>query len=242
MNQSRSQACDSESVLARFPRAETVCKLIGRIDILPLCSTRLWTTMDSATLHNPQHVKRTKLVALIISLSALCVATNYAMIPLSNVKLMDAIVFTAGVAFGFVPGAAVAALSWLVYGTLNPLGFSAPILAIVVLSEMIYSCGGQLIRRTQHRAQAGLNASVNGSVVFGAVGFFCTLAYDLSTNAVSGILSYNSVWLGWATMNFPIPFGIIHEASNLFFFATVVPILLKVLKRTAPTLEGIKGE
>jgi hypothetical protein len=198
--------------------------------------------MDSTTLHNAQHVKRTKLVALIISLSALCVATNYAMIPLSNVKLMDAIVFTVGVAFGFVPGAAVAALSWLVYGTLNPLGFSAPVLAIVVLSEMIYPCGGHLMRGTRYASGADSSTSVNRYIVFGTTGFFCTFAYDLITNAVSGLLAYNSVWLGWVTMNFPIPLGIIHEVSNLFFFATVVPILLKVLKRTAPTFDGMKGE
>jgi len=202
---------------------------------------RPWTTLESASLHDSQHVKRIKLLALVISLSALSVATNYAMLFLSNVKLMDTIVFTAGIAFGFVPGAAVATISWLVYGTLNPQGFSAPVLAVVVLSEMIYSLGGRLLRRTGYGIRGGLNTSVNCSILFGVTGFFCTFGYDLSTNAVSGILSYNSVWLGWATMNFPIPLGVIHEVSNFFFFATVVPILLRVLEKAVPALITVGG-
>ncbi len=153
------------------------------------------------------------------------------MMPLSNIKLMDTIVFTTGMVFGFVPGAAVAALSWLLYGTLNPLGFSAPVLGIVILSEMIYSYGGYIIGRTQHGGEPDVNGGMRRSVVLGTVGLFCTLVYDLLTNAVSGLLSYNSVWLGWMTMNFPIPLGIIHEVSNLFFFATLAPILLKVLRK-----------
>jgi len=191
----------------------------------------------SSSLGDPHRVKKTKLIALITSLSALCVGTNYAMIPLSNVKLMDTIVFTTGVVFGFVPGTLVATLSWLIYGTLNPLGFSAPVLATVILSETIYSFGGHLMGKTLYGRKAGSNVSMNRSLVFGAVGLFCTFAYDLLTNAVSGLLAYNSIWVGWATMNFPIPLGIIHEVSNFLFFSTAIPILLKVMTKAVPALD-----
>jgi len=157
------------------------------------------------------------------------------MIPLSNVKLMDSIVFATGVVFGYVPGTLVAVLSWLIYGTLNPLGFSAPVLATVVLSEMVYSCGGHLMGKTSYGRRAGSSVDMNRSLVFGSAGLLCTLIYDLATNAVSGLLAYNSIWVGWATMNFPFPLGIIHESSNFLFFASVIPILLKVMAKAVPT-------
>ncbi len=197
----------------------------------------LQSLAGSSALPSPQRVKRTKLIALIVSLSALCVGTNYAMIPLSNVKLMDSIVFTTSVVFGYVPGTLVAVLSWLIYGTLNPLGFSAPVLTTVVLSETVYSCGGHLMGKTSYGRRAGSNVSMNRSLVFGSVGLFCTLIYDLVTNAVSGLLAYNSVWVGWATMNFPFPLGIIHESSNFLFFASAIPILLKVMAKAVPTFD-----
>jgi len=149
---------------------------------------------------------------------------------------MDAIVFTTGLFFGIVPGAAVAAIAWLVYGTLNPLGFALPILLTVIPSEMIYALAGHLLRRT---ATGNPETNVMGLeriIAFGALGLFSTLAYDLITNAVSGLVTYNSVWMGLLTMNVPLPLGIIHEASNFVFFATITPVLLRLLwKGAIPT-------
>jgi len=186
-----------------------------------------------------KHGCRTRRVALVVSLSALCIGTNYAMFPLSNVKLMDAIVFTTGLVFGFVPGAAVAVVSWLVYGTLNPLGISILVLFTVIPSEIIYPLVGHLLRKTKYGRSTENVTTLSRSVVFGSVGLFATLAYDLITNAVSGLLAYNSIWLGLATMNFPAPLGIIHEASNLVFFAAVVPVLLEVVRKTLPTSDEV---
>ena len=170
-------------------------------------------------------VRRT---ALIACLAALCIGTNYALLPLPNVKLMDAVVFTTGLFFGVAQGTGVAAIAWLVYGTLNPLGISVPVLLTVVTSEAIYALTGGLLRRTATGGPTG-KTSVERSIVFGAAGLFSTLAYDLITNAVSGLLSYNSVWMGLLTMNFPIPLGIMHEASNLVLFAVLTPVLLRLL-------------
>ena len=185
---------------------------------------------------NDKRISTVRRTALIACLAALCIGTNYAMLPIPNVKLMDAIVFTTGLFFGIVPGAAVAAIAWLVYGTLNPLGFALPILLTVIPSEMIYALAGHLLRRT---AAGNLESDVMGLeriIAFGALGLFSTLAYDLITNAVSGLVTYNSVWMGLLTMNVPLPLGIIHEASNFVFFATMTPVLLRLLsKGTIPT-------
>jgi hypothetical protein len=159
------------------------------------------------------------------------------MLSLPNVKLMDVIVFTTGLFFGMVPGAAVAATAWLVYGTLNPLGMSLPILLTVIPSETIYAIAGHLLRRTVTGNTKENVTGLERIVAFGAVGLFSTLAYDLITNAVSGLLAYNSIWIGLLTMNVPIPLGIMHEASNFLFFATITPVLLRLLAKGAVPAE-----
>jgi hypothetical protein len=63
------------------------------------------------------------------------------------------------------------------------------------------------------------------------------LAYDLITNAVSGLMAYNSIWMGILTMNVPLPLGIMHEASNFVFFATTTPLLVPLLRKGALPME-----
>jgi len=180
----------------------------------------------------PRAARRLALIAL---LTALGVSTNYALIFLPNVKLMDAVVFVAGFAMGPGAGALTAALVWLVYGVINPYGFSLPILLTTITGETVYGVvGGLLGRRMSRRGKpgAGLAASER-SILLGVTGLLCTLVYDVFTNAVSGLIAYNSIWLGLATMNFPLPLGLMHEASNLFFFALVAPLLISITQRYA---------
>jgi uncharacterized membrane protein len=160
------------------------------------------------------------------------------MLPLPNVNLMDAIVFTTSLIFGVIPGAAVATISWLVYGTLNPFGLSPPVLITVIISEIIYVIAGRLVRKTASGNPKSNFKGLERNLIYGTAGLFATLAYDLITNAVVGLVVYKSVWIGLLTMNFPIPLGIIHEASNFFFFATVAPILVRVLEKMQPTQKG----
>ena len=153
------------------------------------------------------------------------------MLPLPNINLMDAIVFTTGLFYGFIPGASVAAIAWLIYGSLNPLGFSAPILLVVIGAEMLYALVGSRLRRTSLGRPHKDYSSVERYLIFGVAGLFATLAYDIITNAVSGLLAYNSIWIGLLTMNIPLPLGIIHAASNFVLFATISPLLLKLLAK-----------
>ena len=174
-------------------------------------------------------LKKTRIIAIIASLSALCVATSYTMLPLFNIKLMDAIIFVAGFSFGAVPGIIIALTAWLVYGTVNPLGLSLPILITVMLAETIYGLTGWLLSRNKHVTSS--SSSMELFIIFGASGLLMTLAYDLITNSIFGWLFLGSMWAGLLTMNFPMPMGLIHEASNLILFAFVVPLLIQAIKR-----------
>jgi len=90
-------------------------------------------------------------IAMVALLSAAAIASNYMLIGVANVKFMDLIVFTAGFIMGPTMGAATGVMVWLVYGTINPFGFSLPILAATMIGEAIYGVAGGLYGKSPQR-------------------------------------------------------------------------------------------
>jgi hypothetical protein len=70
------------------------------------------------------------------------------------------------------------------------------------------------------------------SLLFGLIGFQATFAYDVLTNFGSWVFKTSSLYqaliIGMIT---GVPFALLHEASNLVFFATVVPPAIAAAKR-----------
>ena len=165
----------------------------------------------------------TKKVAATSLFTALAVTTNYLLFPIWNVKLMDVIVFLSAYILGFRFGVVVAVFSWLIYGVFNPLGFSFPILAAVACCEVFYAAAGAFCA----------NKSILHPLKLGLISLVATLSYDVVTNAVSGVLFTNTLWpgvlIGILTMNFPIPFGLLHQASNLLLFSLLPPKMVPKL-------------
>jgi len=153
-------------------------------------------------------------VSLIAILTATCIASNYLLIGVVNVKLMDIIVFASGFVFGPVIGASIGVLTWLVYGTLNPYGFFLPILVATSVGECLYGVVGGFLG---HRGFNKLGGKFEVSVKFGVIGFLLTFIYDLATNIVSGLVTGIPVPIALVA---GVPFALVHEASNaaLFFF------------------------
>ncbi|HVO85973.1 MAG TPA: ECF transporter S component [Candidatus Eisenbacteria bacterium] len=179
-------------------------------------------------------------IAVIASLAALSVATNYAMVSFSNVKLMDFIVFIAGFSFGPLVGALTGIFSWSVYGPLNPNGFSLPIWLATMFSETLYGVIGGLIRRKMgsEAVQDARKYRVNLSLSFGALAVFMTLLYDIITNAVFGILAYGNIV--YAIIIGFVPFGLLHVLSNFAFFGLgCAPTIGAVMKITGGEQTGI---
>ena len=162
-------------------------------------------------------MKPIKLATLTI-LVALSISTNYIMISLYNVKLMDLIVFVGGFCFGPAVGALTGVISWTVYGTLNPMGFSLPIWFATMFAESVYGIVGGLIGRAlfSNDADELRGKFRNACFFFGMLGMLLTFAYDIVTNVVFGYFSYSSILVGVIT-GF-VPFGLIHVVSNAFFF------------------------
>ncbi len=209
--------------------------------------------------------------ALIPVFTALSLATNYAMIDIPNVKLMDAFVFIAAFLFGLEVGIGTAFSIWAVYGFINPYGQDdLTLLLFLMTGECLYAVAGALLSRTsvareliakqtllktidkqlikygidpewgfvsqiKMRARNLLNKSRpygRMSLLFGLIGFQATFAYDVLTNFGSWVFKTSSLYqaliIGMIT---GVPFALLHEASNLVFFATVVPPAIAAAKR-----------
>ena len=203
--------------------------------------------------------------ALIPVFTALSLATNYAMIDIPNVKLMDAFVFIAAFLFGLGVGLGTAISIWAVYGFINPYGQDdLALLLFLMAGECLYAVAGAVLSHTsvareliakliqsrtigQQRSKETSPSRVKTRVrnllnkaspygrmglLFGLVGFQATFAYDVLTNFGSWAFKTSSLYqalvIGVIT---GVPFAILHEASNLVFFATVVPPAIAAAKR-----------
>jgi hypothetical protein len=172
----------------------------------------------------------TRQISIIAVMTAACVATNYLLISVPNIKFMDLIVFVSGLTFGATVGSAVGVLTWLVYGTLNPYGFSFPILFTTSLSETLYGLAGGILGGlgSPYIVDRGRTHMMTEGLKYATVGFLLTFAYDIITNVASAY-----------TLGLPlipvlvagIPFSILHEVSNAAFFFLGVTPLLRLIKK-----------
>jgi uncharacterized membrane protein len=164
--------------------------------------------------------------SIIAVMTAACIVSNYLLIGVFNVKLMDLIVFSSGFLFGPTVGASVGILTWLVYGTLNPYGFSLPVLISTSFMESLYGIVGGFLGT---RANMGIGLTSN--LKYGIVGFLLTFVYDLVTNIVSGLSAGIPLSVALIT---GIPFAIAHEGSNAVFFFLGAPPLISAVGRLIP--------
>jgi hypothetical protein len=167
-------------------------------------------------------------VAVVSLFTALAITTDYAMLPLTNVKLMDTIVFVSGLVFGLYVGVSVGALTWLVYGSVNPFGSAGPLLLILVVSETVYAVLGSLARRFFSFSDFGQPAR---SLFWGCLGLIGAFVYDLATIMTPTMLTGVSFGVAVASLVPAAPFMLAHEISDFVFFATAGPILVSTVMK-----------
>jgi len=186
---------------------------------------------------------RTKQISFVGVMTALCISSNYLMIGLSNVKFMDLLVFISGYVMGSTSGASVGILSWLIYGTLNPYGFNLPTLLATCIGESLFGLVGGVyrIRNTNSMPSKALDrrrillkkSFWASNIKMGVLGFLLTFSYDIFTNVVTGIVF--EVPLAVYIIA-GIPFTVVHEVSNFFFFFLGGNALIGAIKQI--TSEG----
>jgi hypothetical protein len=181
-------------------------------------------------------LRGTHKLAIISLFTALAIATDYAMLPLSNIKLMDTIVFVSGLVFGLEVGVSIGALTWLVYGSVNPLGSAGgPLLVILIVSETVYAFLGCFARKIFSFEEAGIPAR---SLFWGLLGLIGAFVYDLSTIITPTMLAGVSFKVALASLLPAIPFLLAHEVSDFVFFATVGPVLANTILKVPRKVEN----
>lgn len=187
----------------------------------------------------PTKNMRINIIAIITTLVALCIATNYALAGVPNVKFMDFIVFIGGFYLGPLAGASIGILTWLVYGMINPYGFVPRIWLATMFSESIYGVLGGFLGKnfvstnfSEHRLKL--------NVVFGTVGFISTLIYDIITTIVF-VWTFNLPIIGAIVIG--VPFTVLHELSNTAIFSISSIPVIKVLEKLSGGVKfGFSGE
>ncbi len=173
---------------------------------------------------------RVRDICLITVLTAVCVGSNYALMVLPNINIMDLVIFVTGFIFGSSIGGMTGILSWAVYGVLNPLGFSAPILIATMIGESIYGIVGGLVGRISNRKLKN-RFDIKFNLEMGLLGLILTIIYDLLTNFVFAVIFrvpiVAAIVSGWLI---PPWFGLMHEGSNLLFFFVAVHPLIRAIK------------
>ena len=161
-------------------------------------------------------------IAIIGTLVALSVATNYALIGVYNVKLMDFIVFFGGFCFGPLIGASMGILSWLIYGVINPYGFVPQVWLTTMFAESIYGIVGGFLGKSLASAEfRGQHFKL--SIFFATMGFLPTVLYDLVTNIVYAYSFNYSVIIALLA---GAPWTVLHEIANAAIFGVCsVPMI-----------------
>ena len=138
-----------------------------------------------------------------------------------NFEVLTLVVFLSGVLLGARDGAMVGALTMVVYSLLNPYGAVHPLVTVAQVGgeALAGAAGGAAARAGLERLAAPARAAA-----LGMLGAVLTAAYDVLTNAATGVV------LGQMriTLIGGIPFALWHTGWNVVLFAALGTPLVRV--------------
>ena len=163
--------------------------------------------------------------------TSLIIASDYALTPALNVKLMDTMVFSSAYAFGFRIGAYVALLSELVWSLVSPYGFAGYLMPFLVGGELLFALAGFAASKIWGNPGDLSTHSVN-NFFFGAMLAICAFVWDFETNIATGLVA------GAHTLTYllsfevlGIPFMLAHELSDFFLGSLLAPLVIVYFSR-----------
>jgi predicted DNA repair protein MutK len=199
----------------------------------------------------PPAFSSSKKVAVIAIFTSLIIATDYALAPALNVKLMDTLVFSSSFVFGFRIGASIAVFSELIWSIISPYGFFLPIIPFLVGGEILFVFAGYFASSLWKHDVVSPVALEN--VLFGGILAICAFIWDTETNIATGIIAGAHTLvelLGFEVAG--IPFMVAHEVSDFIFGSTLAPVVIYYFSKhsggirrqkisTSPATEPIAG-
>jgi len=169
------------------------------------------------------HTLKISVTAILI---VIALVTNYSLIWLPQVKLMDSIMFLIAYYFGWRYGTIAVLVTRFIYGIINPYGFEIFSLFMVISGELAFVALAQIFRKI-----IPPNRLLYEKASITLLAFFVVLAtfiFDIYTNAMVGALWYRSIMLGIVV---GIPFALMHEIANLIIAPIIVPLCIYLFTR-----------
>ena len=159
---------------------------------------------------------------MIGTFTALGVSLGYALLPIPNIELITATCFIAGYLLGITEGVTVGILTETLYSLLNPHGMAAPPLFIAQVISMGFAgfIGGLL----------GMCKQKSGLIFYiklGMSGLILTSIFAVLTTFGFVLLLGFTFEKLIASFIFGLKFYVIHILTNILFFLTLVPAILK---------------
>jgi hypothetical protein len=170
----------------------------------------------------------TRRIAIIAIFTSLAIATDFALTPLYNVKLVFTLVFASAYAFGFRIGAAIAILTELIWGILSPNGPPTLIIAFLVVATLLYAIAGAIASKIwgqEIRPVSYLN------LVFGSIMSICAFLWDTITNLATGlIVLWPNVTLSHVLFfefnPLTLYFMVSHEIGDFVIGSAIAPVII----------------
>lgn len=179
-------------------------------------------------------------ISIVAIFTSLVIASDYAMGPLPNVKLVDTLVFSSAYAFGFRIGAAIAVFSEFVWSFVSPYGIAGYITPFLVIGELLFVLTGYAASKVWGKPQRLRSFSLQNSF-FGAILAICAFVWDFETNIATGLLTGAhslTVLLGFELAG--IPFMIPHELGDFMLGTLLAPVIIMYFSRAFQPQNALK--
>ncbi len=167
---------------------------------------------------------RTQGVSVVAVFSALIIASDFALVPFPNVKLLDTLVFVVAFLFGLKNAAAVAVVSETIWSLVSPWGVAPyALIPFLVGGELLFALAGWWASRIW--GERGRLLSPN-SLFMGSLMLICAFVWDFETNAATALIaSWPTFGLGTLLLyeGMGIPFAFVHEEADFLLGMLVVP-------------------
>jgi len=197
-------------------------------------------------------MKSSRTLSIIAIFTSLIIASDIALTPALNVKLMDTLVFSSSFAFGFKIGASIAVMSELIWSVITPYGFFLPITPFLVGGELLFAFAGYFASRIWSYDNVSPMAVEN--LFFGSILAICAFIWDFETNIATGLIAGAHTLLTLLAFEFnpaTLYFSLAHELSDFIFGSSLAPLVIYYLRKNsgritsqkvgAPSLSSLSG-
>jgi len=170
------------------------------------------------------HIDTSRRVSIVAIMTALALVGNYTLVMIPNVELGSTILFVTAYTFGWTIGAPCALIMSVVFGFVNPWGFTIPEILVTQIIAWLYIVAAGAMMGSSNPMKRTKIAKI---WQLAGTGLFLTLFFDLLTNygfAVAFGLPY------WVTIVTGLPFMVVHVVSNTVIFGAVIPKLDTTIK------------